>query len=460
MEKNQPIQENHGREQKPTVYRVDQRRVQRFLASPLRFARRNQSLPLPLFRALADATSLKVIANPSRCEDLVHALVMVGEQNSRCAQSRALGVQAVFHVFRHQLEAAQAAAAAGVDRADLCPYCLGNSLKIRAHVAMARREMLTAKEDLDRAEEFLREIDPAGLAGVYMVRARAVEAEDAAQAAELLMEAHRLTAHYEQHGDPICPSQTSGPRAVSYHSDAGTNLVIVLANSADPRLRSRAREMLPNSRRQYGRNDHLRRGVSWWLEGQLEVDACVAGGLFSMDGVWADTKSAERSRGRVLSRYRHALKSLSEAGAPVELAGLLADIGAVDRNALEDILDGANVLRTSVQAAFKALPTDLMLCVEDLRAAIMGIPAPCPEVAQIRKVLLQAACAEIPDELPANLVARVEDLQESMAVLLSEIAEAETVPPEVRFHRALVALRQTAEAAGAPPAVTPLLKAA
>jgi len=92
----------------------------------------------------------------------------------------------------------------------------------------------------------------------------------------------------------------------------------------------------------------------------------------------------------------------------------------------------------------------------ELRAVLADEPVLAPEFEKLRAALLVTARADVPKTLPAELVERIEDVQESAAVVLTELDEASPIPPEERFRLALVALRQCAESSGAPPAVVQL----
>jgi len=433
----------------------EQQLVARFLEAPLSFARQHRRLSPSLFRAVADAVAARTITSPMDSEELVRGALDLAW--SPCSQSRAHGLRATLSVFRQELAEALTDTDEALERAGSCPFCLGNAHKIRGHVALARGDRSVTEEELDRAGQLLKDRDRAGYANVLMVRARVVEADDRVLAFNLLMEAHQLTSHYEENGF-LCPSRSSATRAASYHRDAGSNLAIVLGNARDdPTCLALAREKLPAVRRKYRRQDHLPRGTVWWLEGQLELDACIATGHCTEDGVWREGKTARRARDKVLSRYHHALRSLCDAGAPAELAALLADLGAVDRDALADVLLGdANVLRRRVDVVLATLPPEAAAHTTELRALFEGVPAPPPEIDGLRTALLATTRADVPAELPAVLVERIEDVQESAAVLLTELEEARPSTPEERFRRALEALRRSAESSGAPPPVVRL----
>lgn len=372
-----------------------------------------------------------------------------------CAESRGLSLLAVLRLYRLELDEALQAASDAIDRAGSCPYCLGHGYKIRGRIAFQLEGEWV--QDLEKASELLIERDCAGYASVLMVRARAMQPENRRLAVQLFMQAHEITACYDD-GDFVCPSRTSSERAASYHRNAATNLAIVLANARDDSAcLALAREKLPSVRRKYRRTDHLPKGLVWWLEGQLELDSCIAAGHCTEDGTWQEGKTAGRARDKVLSRYRHALNSLCDAEAPAELAALLADIGAIDREALIDVLLGdENVLQERVEAVLATLPSEAATHTAELRALLADEPVRVPEVEELRAALYAAACADVPRSLPAEIVERIEDVQESAAVVLSELDEVRPVSPGERFRRALVALRRCAESSGAPPAVVRL----
>lgn len=388
-------------------------------------------------------------------EAAVEGVLALAGRLGPCAQSRSLGLLAVLHLYRLELDEALQTASDGIARAGNCPYCLGHGHKIRGRIVFQLGGQWT--QDLEKASELLIDRDRAGYASVLMVRAKAIETENRRLAVEHLMQAHEITACYED-GDFVCPSRTSSERAASYHRDTAMNLAIVLGNSVDdPACRALAREKLPSIRRRYRRTDYLYKGLVWCLEGQLELDACIAAGHFTRDGTWQEGKTAGRARDKVLSRYRHALNALCDAEAPAELAALLADIGAVDRDALGDVLLGdENVLRKRVEAVLATLPSEAASHTAELRAVLAGEPVKVPEVEELRAALYAAARAGVPSSLPAEIVERIEDVQESAAVVLTELDDVRPVPPGERFRRALVALRRCAESSGAPPAVVRL----
>lgn len=436
--------------------------IDRFRDAPRVFLRRYRTaVQPPLFRDLADAVAILMVGNPSTVEEHVLVAAALAENLGSCCRARALGLQIVWKTFAGMLDAALADADSLIELAAGCPYCLANGHKIRGNVLverclLERRPCLEALPDIDRAAQILRDIDDLpGYGSSLLIRGKALVPDWSAVLAAMT-KAHAATAPFHEH-EFVCPSKTSPERARSYHRSAFTNLAIALAHGNKPEDRARARQSVSEVRRNYGRNDHLPRGYVWWLEGQLELDACIAKGHCTQAGVWKDGKAATRAREKVLSRYRHSLKSVCDARAPAELAALLADIGAIDRDFLSDILFGEeNTLRQDVEAVLTALPSKAAVHAAELRAVLADEPAPAPEVEGLRAALLVTARADIPKTLSAELVERIEDVQESAAVVLTELDEASPLPPEERFRIALVALRQCAESSGAPPAVVQL----
>jgi hypothetical protein len=433
--------------------------IDRFRGAPRTFVRRySAAVQLPWFRDLADATALSMVGHPAAAEDHVLAIDALARNLGSCARSRAFGLLSAWKTFGGTFDAAFDDAEAAIEQAAECPYCLANGYKIRGNVVVERcllegRPCTEALSDVDRAAQILKAIDDLpGYGGVLMIRGKALGLDWSA-AIEVFSEAHAATASFHESGF-VCPSKTSRARARSYHRDAFTNLVIGLAHSERAEDYAKARRELPEIRRRYGRHDHLPRGHVWWLEGQLELAACLAAGHCRKDGTWKQGKATGRARDKVLSRYHHALKSLCEAGTPAELAALLVDLGTVDKDALADVLLGdENVLREQVETVLASLPPAAAVHTAELGAVLGNVPAALPELGHLREAFLVAAHADVPEELPAPLVLRIEDVQESAAVMVTELDEMRSLSLAERLRQALGALRRSAEAApGARPA--------
>ena len=168
------------------------------------------------------------------------------------------------------------------------------------------------------------------------------------------------------------------------------------------------------------------------------------------------------------------VRDLCRARSGVYLAALLADIGAIDRDALRDVLVGeaetpkrdksrtkrpTEELRAKVDATLSRLPEEFAEEVAEIRAVYDGTvasTAKAPKIERLRSRVLEFTRVET-DELPSGVVTLVEDFRENAALLASDLAafNPRAVPAGERLRSAVTALRRKAEAAGAPSSVVP-----